>query len=42
MRVHVAEAVDGEDGIHEYTIFRPSLGEHSDVDCVIMSADSAC
>lgn len=26
MGIHVAEAVDGEDGISEYTIFKPGLG----------------
>jgi hypothetical protein len=26
MGIHVAEAVDGEDGISEYTMFRPGLG----------------
>jgi CheY-like chemotaxis protein len=27
MGIHVAEAVDGEDGISEYTLFKPGLGE---------------
>ena len=29
MGIHVAEAVDGEDGISEYTIFKPGLGRSS-------------
>jgi CheY-like chemotaxis protein len=27
MGIHVAEAVDGEEGISEYTLFKPGLGK---------------
>ena len=28
MGIHIAEAVDGEEAISEYTLFKPGLGEH--------------